>query len=203
MHTVRKYRRVTRIPDVAKIEELRKQRQTLFKQLENAEGERQRIVKAIAKGIISDHEAEKTIREIRTRETLLKGEIEKITPQVENVPTEGQIRRKAKLIKRTLEGVFTRPGRLSKMSFEDKRKIVQSAFGGKDANGNRYGVYVHKPAKAGKPVTYEIKGVFADIHGLLPMSEKEAQKILEFGSAVKQNIFSECDAYYGFRFYQR
>jgi len=90
------------------------------------------------------------------------------------------------------------------MSFEDKRKIVQTACGGKDAKGNRYGVYVKKPDKIGEPLTYEIRGVLADIQGQLPMSLKDIQNILGLEeeyvghynplkgkSKVKQDMFSK------------
>jgi hypothetical protein len=84
------------------------------------------------------------------------------------------------------------------MSFEDKRKIVQTAFGGKDFEGNRCGVYVNKPDKAVEPVTYEIKGVFTDIQGQLPMPLKDAQQILGLGSEGKQDTLSKRHAHYSF-----
>jgi hypothetical protein len=58
---------------------LREQKKTLKKQLEKTDGQRQRLIKSIAKGLISDDEAEKVIKEIRQRDTLLKEEIEKIS----------------------------------------------------------------------------------------------------------------------------
>ncbi len=178
------------IPDASRIGELREQEEGLKKRLEKAEGERQRLIKSIAKGIISDSEAERTILEIRERTSLLTEEIEKIRPQVEKVPTEGQIRRKAKLIKRTLEGIYTRPGRLSKMSFDDKRKLAQMVFAGKTPEGARCGVYVKRSGKAGEPVIYEIKGLFGDIQDRLPVSSK-------------QDSFSKCHAHNGFCVYKR
>jgi hypothetical protein len=195
------------IPDNSKIEKLREQEQTLKKQLEKTDGQRQRLIKSIANGLISDDEAEKVIEEIRERDTLLKDEIEKIRPQIENVPIEALIKKRAKLIKRTLQAIFSRPGRLSKMSFKDKRKFVESAFGGKDAEGNRCGVYLHKPKKPGGPVTYEIKGVFADIQGQLPMSEKETERIFEHGfdsgpNSKKVDIVNKCHAHYGLCLYK-
>lgn len=170
------------IPDNSKVEEMRDQKQILKKQLEKADAELQRVIKAIAKGLISDDEAEKAVAGIRERETLLKGEIEKIRPQIENVPTKDLIKKRAKLIKRQLEAVYTRPGRLKKMTFDNKRKIIESAFGGKDAKGKRFGVYLHKPDKAGGPVTYETKGIFEDVQGKLPMSKKEIERIFDLES---------------------
>ncbi len=124
---------------------MRDQKQAFEKDLEKVEGERDRLIKNIAKGIVSDDESEKIIKEIRERIALLKSEIEKILPQIVNVPTKDLIKKRAKLIKRQLTEVYTRPGRLKKMTFGNKRKIIESAFGGKDAKGNRCGVYLYKP----------------------------------------------------------
>jgi len=101
------------------------------------------------------------------------------------------------------------------MSFEDKRKIVQTACGGKDAKGNRYGVYVKKPSENGDPVTYEIKGALSDVSGNLPMPLKEIQRLLgiegeyrgdynplEGKSPAEQDIFSQRHAHYGLCIHQ-
>ena len=161
------------IPDTSKIDQLRDQKQAFEKDLEKAEAELQRLIKSITKGLVSDNEAETIGKEIRARIGLLKDEISKILPQVDNVPTKEQIHRRAKLIRRQLEAVYFRPGRLRKMTFDNKRKIIQTAFGDKDIKGNRLGIYLHKPDKAGQPVTYTIKGIFEDIEGQLPKKEEE------------------------------
>ena len=119
---------------------------------------------------------------------MLKDEIEKITPQVKNTPTKEQIASKARLIKRTLRGVYTREGRLKKMTFEDKRKLAQSAFGGKDVEGRRFGVYVNKPDIQGGSVAYEIKGILEDFQGQLP--------------SKKEDLLSKCHAHHGLCVYK-
>jgi hypothetical protein len=73
------------IPDVSKINNLREQKKTLEGQLKKTERERLRLIKSIAKGIISDTDAEETIKGIRERANLLTEEIEKITPQIEKL----------------------------------------------------------------------------------------------------------------------
>jgi hypothetical protein len=68
-----------------------------------------------------------------------------------------------------------------------------------------------KPDKIGEPVTYEIRGVFADIQGQLPMSLKDIQNILGLEEEyvghynplkVKQDMFSKRHAHNSLCFYQ-
>ncbi|HEA66901.1 MAG TPA: hypothetical protein ENI07_08800 [Desulfobacterales bacterium] len=165
------------IPDNSKVEKLRDQKQAFGNELEKVEGKLQRVIESIADDLISTDEAKKVIEKIREREILLKGEIEKIRPQVENIPTKEQIHRRAKLIRRQLEVVYFRPGRLKKMTFDNKRKIIQTAFGGKDSEGARHGVYLSKPEKAGGPVTYEIKGIFEDVQGQLSKKKEKENSL--------------------------
>jgi len=76
-----------------------------------------------------------------------------------------------------------RPEMLAEMTFEQKRKLVQTAFAGKDLDGHRFGVYVMKD-EAGR-WRYEIRGIVPTEHwtvptlaGSLPMRKHEAQDIL-------------------------
>ncbi len=188
------------IPDLSKIKKLREQKTGFEKELEKTESKRQRIVKAIADGILNLKDARSQMDEIREREALLNQEIENINPQIENVPDEKQIMKKAALTKRTIEAIFGSYARLGKMSFRDKRKLCQTAFDGKDSEGNRLGVYVQK---ADDKITYTIKGAVMDVKGKLPISRKEVQRILEIDAEVgEQDIDSKCHAHYSVRVYQ-
>jgi len=68
---------------------------------------------------------------------------------------------------------YNTPDRLGEMNFEDKQEILQKAFGGKDDQGKRLGVYVKKDSK------YEINGgIINDIEGEFPMALDEIQGLL-------------------------
>ena len=64
------------------------------------------------------------------------------------------------------------------MKWEDKRKLVQAIFSGKDINGNRAGVYVRKNDKG--VLEYEIRGDLLNdtIVGLIPMPSDEYKELL-------------------------
>jgi DNA invertase Pin-like site-specific DNA recombinase len=198
------------IPDRAKIEELRERKKFLGSELSRVEARKNRVIESIADGIISKDEAAVKMAEIRGRENSLKGEIDGIEPQLTHAPSEEEIRRKAKLIQRIVGQIYRTPSRLTKMTFEEKRKLVSTFFSGKDVQGRRLGVYVEK-TKDGS-VKYEIRGTFdqsfkgtlspdgPDILDLPDVSVEHLEGLKEAvrgkGGKSKQDIFSKCHAYH-------
>lgn len=70
------------------------------------------------------------------------------------------------------------PEHLAKMPYNDKRKLVESVFDGKDAKGHRLGVYVNRTELG---VTFTINGHLPDlqIRGNLPISEADWVDLLK------------------------
>ena len=166
------------IPNKAEMKKLRDRRTVIRRERKKTDTERKRLVNAIAKGILSDSEASEKLEEIRNRKELLSIELDRIEPQLEKLPTEKQMKRKAKLMERTILAVYGNYPRLSRMSYEDKRKMVQTAFDGTDPEGNRCGVYVTKPEIDGDPKRFTIKGLFGSKDGKLPLTPSDIREIL-------------------------
>jgi len=145
------------IPNTEKIRELKERKSFLESELSKNEVKKDRLIESIADGIISKVEATIKIREIRQAESELKADIDLIAPQLQDVPTEKQIASKAKLIQRQLQDFFDSPGRLARMTFEEKRSLAGTFFAGKDSEGKRLGVYVEKTNNGFR---YEIRGIF-------------------------------------------
>lgn len=156
------------IPSPINIEKLRRQLSDFENKLESVKKEKQNIIRSIAKGILTDDEALKDLQDRREREILLSAEINKIAPQLENLPTKKQVERSAKLISKTLQQAFKSPSALNKMTYNSKRNLMVQAFTGKDAEGNRRGVYVRKTENPDKPWEITIRGIFGEIIRLLP-----------------------------------
>ena len=80
------------------------------------------------------------------------------------------------LIRRHAQMNYDNPRRLSRMTFEDKRGMLQRAFDGKTPEGKKLGIYI---TQKGDTLSYEIMGVLQQgIHGKLPMSLFEMQERL-------------------------
>jgi uncharacterized small protein (DUF1192 family) len=174
------------IPDHARLGLLREEKNALDDKLLAVNREKQNLVRAIAKGTLSDDEAGGTMREVREREALLKAEIDRISAQLDNLPSREQVRRRAKMVQKVIESVYSGESRLAEMSYEQKRELVKRAFAGKDAEGRRLGVYVRKTDDPARPWAYTIRGILAEPRsGQLPMRSIEAEELLGIEDATK------------------
>jgi site-specific DNA recombinase len=155
------------VPDSSRMGELRHQHQELSSKLSNVLSEKDRVVKAIASGTLSIAEAEEVLADIRGREDLLRGSIAAIQPQVENLPSQEVTRRRIELVSATIRRIYRNKSQMAKMTYEEKRSLLQLALGGTDREGKRLGVYVSRTDRAKKSWTFTIRG------SLMELSEKD------------------------------
>lgn len=204
------------IPDRVKIKELRERKKFLESELSKVDLKKDRLIDSIADGLLSKDEAGKKMTDIRERESSIRAEIEAVDPQLSEVPTEEEIRDRAKLIQRIVSQIYRSPSRLKKMSFEDRRKLIATFFSGKDAQGRRLGVYVER-MKDGV-IRYEIRGAFnqtfqgtltTDGLDILDYRDVNVEHLEELKEAVKgkgkqseQDPSGQCHAYHCFGLHQ-
>jgi hypothetical protein len=127
---------------------------------------------------------------IKEREALLKAEIDRIVPQIENLSTKKKIERSSKLISRVLRQVYSSNSALIKMSYKDQRELVQRTFAGKDLEVLRLGVYVRKSDDPERQWAFTIRGILVNFEGQLPISELELQEYL--GDEEGITNFAKC-----------
>jgi DNA invertase Pin-like site-specific DNA recombinase len=155
------------------------------KELMKLQKEKDKIVEGYGKELFSDEEVEITLNKYRERIKLFENKIEKRKPLLGNVPpTSEEIEEESNFYARMVQDALSSPSRLSRMSFEDKRRLVKMAFGGKDDRGNRLGIYVEQGSSK-QSIKYTLKGMFSNhidykeqISGQLPMSLDEIQRHL-------------------------
>ena len=206
------------IPDAEQVRKFREKKVLLEKKLSGTKNEKNKLVRAIAKDLITDEDAKDEMQKIRDKESLLRREIEEINEYTRNIPTESQIERRAALIKRTIESAYESYGRLERMSYEDKRNLIETAFDGRDSQGRRFGIYVENTRGKNKEITFTIVGGFQGetIKARLPMLRSEMHDILGIESEAGEdydplterperkelNMLGKCHAYYGIGLYQ-
>lgn len=144
------------IPDLERVQSLRKQKENFQKELSDIAKAKDRIVKAIADGIMENVDAKHHMGKLKEQGRLLEEQIHKIDAEIENVPTEEEINNEAKFLQKVLTAKAKHPRRLTLMSWEDKRALCETVFAGKDIHGNRLGVYIRKE---GKTIHYTIRGI--------------------------------------------
>jgi len=163
------------LPDRAELEELQLQKAELERESEEMQREKDNLIDCISKKIIEDEDARKKMKEIRERDHLLNEEIGEIGVRLDKSPSREKIEARAKAIKRDLNLHYGRYERISEMSYEEKRNLFQNIFAGRDAEGNRFGVYV-EPSGSGKGSwKFTIKGGFIEKTGWTPISLPEIQ----------------------------
>lgn len=170
------------IPDLGQIEKDMAEIKDYEKLLKEVSKEKENVLRAIRKGITSDEEAEKDMKDIRQREVLYEGEIKKRKSRTKNIPSESERKLKAKYIERVIKRVYKNPRQLKKMTFDDKRKLMELVFGGKDDEERRLGVYINKPFEKNqkKIFTYTINGMFDKMEGTLPYTAEYYDKLHDY-----------------------
>jgi DNA invertase Pin-like site-specific DNA recombinase len=157
------------IPDYSEIKKLKLQRAEMEQELKEIKTAKNRLLDLAEKGVILEIEIKERMTEHRERDYLLNAEIASIDTKLENVPSEQAIGHKADLLKCTIESIYSSGLEFSRMSFEEKRQLIQIAFSDRNHDGSRAGVYIKKDGKA--EWSFTIKGVFsgATISDYLPM----------------------------------
>lgn len=151
------------IPNRKEIKKLRTERDVYEKSLIKLQKEKENLLRAIRKGIVSDEDAEKDMNKIKEREELLTNDIAKINPQIE---VEDHTLEDIELIKDIARYAL---GAFSLDTFEGKKELIQTAFNGKGKKGERLGVYIFKDSRG--DLCYTIKGAFQEkITGKLPFT---------------------------------
>lgn len=176
-------------PDQEQAEKLRVRLTEISRDLGGVKKQISSVVDAIAEGILDKEDARGKMDTLRERRSILEEEKARIEAELEALPDYrrqlSHLRQMAR--QKGAEFLATRPQRLGEMTYAEKRKLVQAAFGGKDREGQRLGVYVAKDAQG--IWHYEIKGILPvdSFHfagkvplkeGTLPMPSGLAEEIL-------------------------
>jgi DNA invertase Pin-like site-specific DNA recombinase len=166
------------VPDYSEIEKLKIHKIEMEQEIKKIQTAKDRLLDLAEKGAILESDIKERMTINREREYLLNAEIDSINTKLENVPSEKVIKRKADLLKCTIESIYSSGLEFSRMSFEEKRKLIQIAFSGRDHDGSRAGVYIKKDGAA--EWSFTIKGVFsgATISDYLPMQGWKANGML-------------------------
>lgn len=105
------------------------------------------------------NKVKKEIEPMEERKVILEAEIKSLKTQQETLPTEEEIEGLSKMAKALVKKIershFESGHTLNNLSFEEKRKLVNLIFGGRDSSGRKYGIYIK--FKGGKPKRYSFE----------------------------------------------
>jgi len=176
-------------PDTNRMDELGLRSVELGKTITDLRRQKNNVIQAIADGIIAKDEARSKMEKLREREVLLTEEKTRVEYELSALPDyRKQLSKFLKAVKKFgCLSLAYQPDTLGKLNYEEKRRIVQAAFDGKNpATGKRLGVYV---SKVDDTWHYDIRGIIPKenfeftnrepmLQGKLPMTKTQAQNIL-------------------------
>jgi len=146
-------------PDQTKVVERQKQFERLTTELDKVRNGRERVIGHIAKDSITEAQADKQLAELRQREEKLTETLERLQETLKNVPSPELIQAVSKQVagqfkngkarKPISSAVLTSKLQaantaLDKMTWDERRALVQMVFSGTTSDGSRMGVYIEK-----------------------------------------------------------
>lgn len=158
-------------PNIEESKRLEKEIEVHDKELKRIRTRKDNLLNAVAEGLLPANEIKSKMDDLMKREGAIIGEIAKTRAKVEGMLTEQDIKRAVSdLGKRILADISYSPFVLDKMSWERKREILETVFGGRDADGKRFGVYL---SKTDGQWAYILKGIFPEVTKTLNLKEEE------------------------------
>ncbi len=156
-------------PDQDKFNKLLAEEANDTKEIKRIEKAEDTLAKAISEGVIGFDVAKRRADKLKKQKESIESKIEERKPLLSNrPPTKKELEEEVETIKidmdlfrHTMRGSLQSPSRLSIMSFADKRRLMELAFGGKDIKGNRLGIYVSQGSTK-KSIKFTIRGKFSN-----------------------------------------
>jgi DNA invertase Pin-like site-specific DNA recombinase len=169
------------------IEKLEKKLAGINNNLANIEKQRSRLINAVAEGNLKGELIKQKNEDLDSQKETFESEQRKILRMLSSIPDHRQrltemtaymksilfeklgykpneLQKLSMKQKARIAGAVRRSENIDLMSYEEKRKLLQLVFDGKDASGKRLGVYVKK--KSNGDCHY-------DIHGFISMTTQE------------------------------
>jgi len=176
------------IPDLDKVRELQARVEQIGDVVEKEKRGRQRIIGLVQQGSISDDEAKKQLDDSRQKIDLLEQERERASTSLANLPTAKQVKLAAEQVASKFKRVSKVEVRLNaamnvanetfgKMTWEEKRDLVENVFSGKTADGQRMGVYLSWTDDG--QFRYTIRGHLVERTGGLPMAAATGEYLVD------------------------
>lgn len=159
-------------PNTERIEAHKKELTDVKSDIKKAEEKKNRIVSAIAEGIVLLDEAKQELDKLRDQLSLLNSRKDRIEKELNHIPNPTRIKQLTKFGKKVLiDAIRNNPAYGLRKKWEWKRGFVERVFGGKDAKSQRMGVYVFLTGDEKQPIRVELRGYLEKIALDLPVDD--------------------------------
>jgi DNA invertase Pin-like site-specific DNA recombinase len=170
------------IPDLEKIREYQKQLERIEGELNKIKSGRERIIRLVANCSITERDATNQLNEMKQREISLQTKQQQIKDSLGNRPDPDKVKAVSKKISAQFNNYSLRLNTMrlntikriasnkpySKMTYDEKRALVEMVFSSRTPEGKRMGVYIEFTDKGWK---FDIHGLLIDKQGLNPSTD--------------------------------
>jgi hypothetical protein len=130
-------------PNREKVEETRQRLKVIDGELQKISKGRDRILRLISSDAITDAQAKGQLTKLKERESRMQNEQERLENSINHIPSPASYNGQ-RLGSAKLWALKSRAGEFDRMTWEEKRKLVQTVFDGTALDGRRMGVYVER-----------------------------------------------------------
>ncbi len=198
---------VEAVPDASVRPQLEKEIKGLKVTLTSVKKQKNQLLDVVMRGVFEDEDIRSRMDLLKEKEDRVKEQIAGCNKTLNKIPSEDEVKRKTQFAMNVLKYANTRylnsVEHLSKMTWEERRKLVELVFSHFNNATKSDGVYVKKTDQGWQ---YEIQGSFSNnINGSLPMKRTEIRDLLDLDPdhwEEQVNLLSKRDAHYRLCFYQ-
>lgn len=174
------------IPNLKKLEEHRNRLEHIKDELAKVERSQKKFFNLIKKDAIAEVEVEEELNDLKIKKQNLLSEFENLNGALEKSPTPEKIKEMSEKVSKKLnrsveQGSVRRRASAKpykKMTYEEKRALLELVFSGKMVDGRRMGVYIEWEAP--KKWKFDIHGHLINLEGLILMSESRKNIRFDF-----------------------
>jgi len=175
------------VPDLDRARQLEGRKASVLAALKKQQDGRQHILRLVLQGKTTEEEAGTLLEASKEKVLALEEELRQLEASLVNVPSVVAVKDAASQVASRFKRVskaFTRLNAATgvansdfgRMTWQQKRALVQDVFSGKDMGGKRLGVYIER-AEGG--FRYTIRGQLITQTGRLPMDAKAADDLVD------------------------
>jgi hypothetical protein len=150
-------------PDDTVIKSLKDDIEYNEKYLEKVEKKLDDLVEIALKKTLKEETIQKKETELRKMKKQAEEELEADRKKLDSMPRLKDFEKQAKAIRKTLLNRFQSLEHMEKMTFKQKRRLLQYLFDGRDPDGKKYGIYVWMKKKINKHKKHFSFDVYAQI----------------------------------------
>jgi hypothetical protein len=184
------------MPDLDRQRQLEERKAVVAAGLKKVQDGRQHVLGLVMQGKTTEAEAASVLEDSKAKVTKWEDELHQLDASLVNVPTAGEVKAAANRVSKAFVRMNARIGvantDFSRMTWQQKRELVQQVFSGKTLEGQRMGVYLER---TGAEVRYTIRGHFTQLSGTLPMTAEEAKRLTDpdyVSADLQEHLVTKC-----------